>query len=259
MKAVAAEQINPLGNSLMTEFTRVRGNRDLGGHAADAAIGKLIQMLGGDPDDDVLSIHFGSGGSAESVFESNGGNNLVSVVMSEGFLATFNSIYNYGQGISNASGLRNISFTGANSSEFNSDINALSKIFLGAYLLTAIELSGHKFNVTDGKKASDIMITGSSGEITGKTDFSNDGTSIIVSYNHYIFIEADGVSFKGYIALAHELFHGLDLITSKFNMPNLVMPHKNNHLALTSEFRQKSTELFGWDEGCSGRTNKSVG
>ena len=81
MKALDVQQINPLGNSLMIEFTRVRGNRDLGGHAVDVAIGKLIEKLGGDPNDDVFSLHFGGGGNAESAYESRNGEEYLSIVV----------------------------------------------------------------------------------------------------------------------------------------------------------------------------------
>lgn len=72
MKAVAAEQINPLGNSLMTEFTRVRGNRDLGGHAGsaywDRILGEMMDILGGhgSSDCDVLFAYMTNNGGNES-------------------------------------------------------------------------------------------------------------------------------------------------------------------------------------------------
>ena len=64
MKAIQFDQLNPLGNSLMTEFTRVKGNRDLGGHADVTAWAKsafwtpILAQLGISYDD----IGTGGGG-----------------------------------------------------------------------------------------------------------------------------------------------------------------------------------------------------
>ena len=79
MKAVAMNEEQG-GFQQLTGFTRARGNRDLGGHAVDVALGSLIKMLGGDPNDDKFSIHFGSGGNAESVYESKNGEEKISIV-----------------------------------------------------------------------------------------------------------------------------------------------------------------------------------
>jgi len=68
-------------------IARVRGNRDLGGHAVDVALGNLIELLGGDSNDDVFSLHFGGGGNAEYAYESRNGEEYLTgvVVMVNGY------------------------------------------------------------------------------------------------------------------------------------------------------------------------------
>lgn len=230
MKAVPVNESEG-GYQHLTGFDRVKGNHNLGGNSWDYVLGELMDKIGGKGTSNGCGIFIG----------------IVLGNVSSEFVRTFNSIFNGGAGVTHHSSVRNLIYKGSDSEKFNKDVHSLSKNIAGAYLLTGIALiSGHQFLVTDGRTITNTFKQGAYSEITGNTNLSDDGSNAMVTYNPDITgFKADGVTFNGMIALGHELFHGLDLLTAKHNLPNLIMSHDYNHESLNTTYQAESVSLFG--------------
>ena len=160
------------------------------------------------------------------------------------FLDAFNKIWNGGAGVKDGTSIKNIHYSGLDVTGFNNDIQALSQNFFGAYVLAAISVDGHKFNITNGVVDKGKFIHSSS----GSTELSADKNEIEIAYNRYFTGPADGVDFASHITLGHELFHGLDIITWQHQKANVVMSHNFNSESYNSFYKAESKKLFqGFD------------
>lgn len=120
----------------------------------------------------------------------------------------------------------------------------LSKDIFGAYLLAGISIIGLPFEVDDNWDALSQMTKGN--KEPGST-FTENGIAKI-TYNSKYSGFADGAYANSALVLAHEMFHGLDLLTYFGNLSNPLMTHNKGGTALNSTYRYESSNLFGMQE-----------
>ena len=147
----------------------------------------------------------------------------------------FYKIWNSGKGIEFGSSINNINYVGHGSklSEFNEDIQSLSKNLFGAYLLAAISIGNVQFDIAISQQIS-LSSEGVTQFIDGK---------VAISYNR-LGTHADGVKFKALYTIGHELFHGLDLAHDAFGTNQLVMTHDKLAESLNQKYQAESVKLF---------------